>query len=358
MKAYYKVTPGPTFDILKEWEDKHFAAHKAACHFAASHDSRITVVRGTRVVFEDGVTPDPKVWKKAKHEGYTPQAKSVEGASLLKELKALPADPGSMDIVFALIGASSLDMMRVNQTGTPGLVKKKGEAFYRLHIDDYWLPEDRAGLKEILASEYYAEAKDKPTEAESMRAWIGEHSDALEREWQHIHEEYGDSAPLLSAFKAQRWWESLESMRKFLGISKPSQALQAMVDGLRATKDKHDGYTEVVDMTTYGKWSPISDVCYGCAATYALRALCPVDGEFEMPETMAQAKEDASGVSAFEWAIECARQGQLKRLFAFFNVPPDTRLKTSMRWALYNDTWEAQLPKVEETIKDLQARGI
>jgi len=44
----------------------------------------------------------------------------------------------------------------------------------------------------------------------TFEEWISEYGDAVEREWQSIHDEYGDSAPLLSEFKEQRYKESEE----------------------------------------------------------------------------------------------------------------------------------------------------
>lgn len=44
----------------------------------------------------------------------------------------------------------------------------------------------------------------------SFEAWICENGSDVEREWQKVHDEYGDAAPLLSAFKEQRWREAKE----------------------------------------------------------------------------------------------------------------------------------------------------
>jgi hypothetical protein len=38
--------------------------------------------------------------------------------------------------------------------------------------------------------------------------WISEHGSEIYREWQLIHDEYGDLAPLLADFKMQRYNEA------------------------------------------------------------------------------------------------------------------------------------------------------
>ena len=42
----------------------------------------------------------------------------------------------------------------------------------------------------------------------SYGSWICEHGHDIEREWELIHDEYGDASPLLSDFKYQRWQEA------------------------------------------------------------------------------------------------------------------------------------------------------
>jgi hypothetical protein len=46
-------------------------------------------------------------------------------------------------------------------------------------------------------------------EEKTFDQFISEHGTAVEREYQQIHDEYGDAAPLLSHFKQQRYEEWL-----------------------------------------------------------------------------------------------------------------------------------------------------
>lgn len=158
MKAYFKVHPGPTFDILKRHTDKHMEANAACCAWAKSHNLPLEGIRHITVWFKDGITPDPKAWKKGKKGGYLPRCKTPEGLVLANELKALPPFPDWMSLISDLTKGREVEIMRINSTGTPGIRKDKADAFYRLHIDTYWLPEDRTGLEEIKASEYESES--------------------------------------------------------------------------------------------------------------------------------------------------------------------------------------------------------
>ena len=156
MRAFYKVTPGPTFDICKKHVDQWSAANKAAVEWRKSSGLPVESVSGTRVWFEGTFVPPKTVWKKGKKGCFTPREKSPEGVAIIEQLRALPQYPSSMELLMAFIGKrDDKDIMRINQSGWPGMVKNKSEDFYRLHIDPYWLPDDRTGLTEIVASEYY-----------------------------------------------------------------------------------------------------------------------------------------------------------------------------------------------------------
>ena len=44
--------------------------------------------------------------------------------------------------------------------------------------------------------------------------WVSEHGDEVETEWQRIHDEYGDGAPLLAMFKRQRYEEAEQEQKE------------------------------------------------------------------------------------------------------------------------------------------------
>ena len=58
----------------------------------------------------------------------------------------------------------------------------------------------------------------------------------------------------------------------FLGISKPSEAIRAMIEGLKENSDREDFK---IDMGSFGKTDE-SNICFGCAATCTLQKLSGV----------------------------------------------------------------------------------
>lgn len=155
MKSYYKVHSGPVFKVLKKHVDEHRAANDGLVDWAKKHELPIEGSNGTTVYFKSGFTPDSGNWKKCgKRGGFTPRQKTETGKVLHKELSELPKYPSWMTLLIELTKGRESDFMRVNQTGTPGIIKNKGQDFFLLSIDDYWLPKNRDGLEEIKASEY------------------------------------------------------------------------------------------------------------------------------------------------------------------------------------------------------------
>lgn len=156
MKSYYRVHSGPVFDILKKHIDAIVQFRKALTEWGKLKGFPFTAHRnGYAFYFEDGFVPDKKVWKKEPRGGYSARENTKDGKAVHSELAALPKEPGWMHLIqeFQDIGGGG-DIMKVNTVGTPAVAKKKEDAFYLLHIDTYWLPEDLTGLEEIKASEY------------------------------------------------------------------------------------------------------------------------------------------------------------------------------------------------------------
>lgn len=144
---------------------------------------------------------------------------------------------------------------------------------------------------------------------------------------------------------------------KFLGITKPSEAAQAMVDGLRIQSKRSDFK---IDMDDFG--STDGKICFGCAATCAIQVLNKKDFTVEDLRSRAISRRQAvraaaDKVARFESAINCFRMGVPIGLFNFFDIdyPAFTR---SQNWYLDDDNWEDQLPKVEAYIKKLKSRNL
>ena len=143
-------------------------------------------------------------------------------------------------------------------------------------------------------------------------------------------------------------------------MTKPSEALQYMVDGL-IEQDASEG--RAVDM---GGFFKVRDgVCFACAAVCCLQRL--VDGAFDSPEEE-DAKKRAEGLEVhyselveFEGAMDNARIGRMRRLFRFFNLEAeferDVLWQYGIPFCLYQHSWKEELPKVVKIIEELKQKG-
>lgn len=171
-------------------------------------------------------------------------------------------------------------------------------------------------------------------------------------------------------------------MTPFFGKTKPSEFLQAMVDGLReAVDDDRRG----VRMATFGTTGTVNaeTVCYGCAATWALHHLATVDPDPEAFDHRAKygvypryywvkdkgvysdpVVQDGqrTRIRHFEEVIDRARKGYLQPLAAFCDLPVDCLLKWSEQWYVVSDNddllVESGILKVEKAIKEMQEAGL
>ena len=143
---------------------------------------------------------------------------------------------------------------------------------------------------------------------------------------------------------------------------KPSVALKAMCDGLRE-HSKRDDFA--VRMGTYGDAE--GNICYGCAATCAVQQIAgvrftpntvPVDHWHDGFENHAKACGILhADIREFEFAIDNAREGEMERLFSYFNVPVESRLGNGT-WCMGTDNWPGEIRKVRHYIAKLQKLGL
>lgn len=148
-------------------------------------------------------------------------------------------------------------------------------------------------------------------------------------------------------------------MKKSISIlkaikSKPSVALQHMVDGLLKQSRRKDF---IIDMGTFG--STDSKICYGCAATCTIQSIAkvtlfPLD-IYYAGDRARKAKADMDELRKFEEAIDCARRGWMFTLFRFCEVEYVGTFDG--KFDLRTDDWRQQLPEVRETISKLKKAG-
>jgi hypothetical protein len=141
-------------------------------------------------------------------------------------------------------------------------------------------------------------------------------------------------------------------------ISLPSQALQAMVDGLHKV-DKSKRYQVRMEYFIEER----GELCTVCAATCAVLNLYGIPRKrFESFSQLDNTEEigeffEGSDIVGFEYALEDARRGDLLNLFIFFEKKVDLELRHGS-WDLQTDNWREQLPEVEKAIKVLQQYGL
>lgn len=139
-------------------------------------------------------------------------------------------------------------------------------------------------------------------------------------------------------------------------ISKPSEALQAMVDGLLEQSERPDFE---VNMKVFGAVQ--GGICYGCAATCAIQKIAgrnldidSIDSSTLRAWTLGFLRDD---MLAFESAINMARTGDMGELFIYFGFE-DAGYWRFAGFNLDNSNWREQLPAVRAHINSLKKRGL
>ena len=138
-------------------------------------------------------------------------------------------------------------------------------------------------------------------------------------------------------------------------ISKPSEALQAMVDGLKAQSEREDF---VIDMDSYGTHD--YKICYGCAATCTIQQLTGKKlTSKNIDETSDRAKFlklDEYDLDDFEFIMNNVRSGYyIEGLLQYFNI---TKRVKRPCFSLKSHNWKEEIPKVKKYIKYLQEKGL
>jgi hypothetical protein len=153
---------------------------------------------------------------------------------------------------------------------------------------------------------------------------------------------------------------------KFFGIKKPSQALRAMVDGLRDTLRISSG--SAVEMGSSGDVK--SGIMSGGAAHHAIFHLCgripfsDLPAGFRRPhhawwvKVSKATKVDWGDIQQFACAMEHARQGTFDLLFRMFEVDVLRAEEFDGAYHLMDKNWSGQLGEVEKTIKKMEEAGL
>lgn len=148
-------------------------------------------------------------------------------------------------------------------------------------------------------------------------------------------------------------------MKTILGTieGKPSNALQAMYDGL-LKQDRRIDF--VVNFRFFG--GVLSDrVCFGCAATCTLQEISQVDlnpGNITLVEKRARAYGfEQTETIRFEMAMDCARHGNLYDLFGFCGLDCRESYCFMDGISMLAKNWKRQMPRLKKLIAGLKQAG-
>lgn len=139
-------------------------------------------------------------------------------------------------------------------------------------------------------------------------------------------------------------------------LKTPSNALEAMLDGLEASKN-WDNFR--IQMKVYAYKSSESDVCYGCAASCTVLNLYGYNTQFfvdryswkDLADTLDCDPED---LKKFEQAIDNVRYCSMYTLGRYFGVELDDPEET---WYMSNN-WESSVLHIRTYIERLKALGL
>ena len=148
----------------------------------------------------------------------------------------------------------------------------------------------------------------------------------------------------------------METFREMLKV--PSNALQAMVDGLRYHSSRDDFR---IAMNTFG--DTFHGVCFGCAATCTVQKATGKSFSPDRNITYSTVRAEVLGCEEydlldFEYVIDQARKGRLKSLFRYFEMSTKFDTVWNNRFDLHSDDWAEQLGAVEEVIAEMKGVGL
>lgn len=154
-------------------------------------------------------------------------------------------------------------------------------------------------------------------------------------------------------------------MRKIKDIAtKPSEALQFMVDGLLSN---HQRYGFQVNMSAFGVQN--ANTCYGCAATCAIQAIAKkqfVADEHHSIESVDSRAEflgfGALDLSDFELTIDATRRGNVRYLFDYYGLPWKSEYPIEVvseeAFSMTTTDWLKQIPVMQRYINYLKTLGV
>lgn len=150
-------------------------------------------------------------------------------------------------------------------------------------------------------------------------------------------------------------------------LPKPSDAVQAMVDGL-LKQSKRKKF--VINMGTFGDFADEHKVCFGCAATCAIQYITkknfhPKYGSIKGKSVRAKILNwEYNDLDNFETIIDYVRLGRLYMLFNYYDRNDIINNRYKMKQyqeqlvPLETDTWKKELYRFENLVIQLRKDGL
>lgn len=144
---------------------------------------------------------------------------------------------------------------------------------------------------------------------------------------------------------------------------KPSNAVKAMISGLKNQSKRKDFR---IDMADFGGYE--EGVCFGCAATCSVQELSGknfLPNSYSIRGTVNRAaflNMHFDDLTKFEYSIDSLRNGVLYSLLDYFRVPLDLTVQLNSEfgylWKMNTYNWEKEIPKIQPFLDRLIELGL
>lgn len=148
-------------------------------------------------------------------------------------------------------------------------------------------------------------------------------------------------------------------------LPKPSDAVQAMVDGL-LKQSKRKKF--VINMGTFGDFADEHKVCFGCAATCTIQEATKINFTSGVKEHIRSLEGratilnwDIEDLCLFENAIDSLRLLYIGSLFNYYNINytlEELNIYHSLIVPLHTHAWKEGLHTYKILIKELKKNGL
>ena len=138
-------------------------------------------------------------------------------------------------------------------------------------------------------------------------------------------------------------------------ITKPSEVIHAMIEGL-IQQDKREDF--IVDMDDFGYY--VGDTCFGCAATcatqYIFKKNIPLEKIFKVENRSEYLEVEVQDLDLFEAVVDNFRMGNPKHLFNYFDIPFTRDVGVELP-DLDTHTWKKNIHRYKEYSEFLKTKG-